>query len=119
MTTFTEAAEFDIAIACSLSNEELRQRGAEFGHLFADAEDVAELPNGYALKFPNRDSWINRVAEMIIAERKCCPFFGFTLAFEPNGGPAWLHLVGPAGVKELIREQMVPAHLNHRRVQID
>jgi hypothetical protein len=119
MTTITEATELDIAIACSLSSEQLKERGAEFGHLFAEAEDVAELPNGYALKFPNRDSWITRAAELIIAERKCCPFFGFTLAFEPDGGPVWLHMVGPAEVKELIREQMVPMHLHHRREQID
>lgn len=72
---------------------------------------MAELPDGYALKFPNRDAWISRAVEPIVAERKCCAFFGFTLAFESSGGPVWLHVVGPGEVKGFIREQVVPGHL--------
>jgi hypothetical protein len=102
---------FDIDVACSLSTPELAERGQEFDRLFADAEDVAELADGYALRFPNRDSWITSAVALIVAERKCCPFFGFTLRFEPNGGPVWLHIVGPGEVKTLIRQQLVPAHL--------
>jgi hypothetical protein len=109
MTTIADDATYDIA--CSLSALERIERGQEFERLFADAEDVSELPDGYALKFPNRDAWIIKAAELITAERKCCPFFGFTLAFEPNGGPVWLHVVGPGEVKAFIREQVVPAHL--------
>jgi hypothetical protein len=111
MTAITDDATFDIDVACSLSAPELVERGQEFERLFADAEDVAELADGYALKFPNRDSWITRAVELVIAERKCCPFFGFTLTFEADGGPVWLHIVGPGEVKTFIREQVVPAHL--------
>ena len=111
MTTTTDDATFDIDIACSLTADELVERGEAFAHLFADAEAVAELATGYALRFPNRDAWIERAVELIIAERTCCPFFSFTLAFEPNGGPVWLHVEGPGQVKAFIREQMVPAHL--------
>lgn len=111
MDTTIDEAPFDIDVACSLSAPEQAERGEEFARLFADAEEVAELPEGYALKFPNRDAWITRAVELIVAERKCCPFFGFTLAFEPGGGPVWLHVVGPGEVKAFIREQVVPAHL--------
>ena len=114
MTT-TNDVGFDIDIACSLSAAEQAKRGDDFAHLFADAEDVAELAEGYALRFPNRDTWITRAEALIVAERKCCPFFGFTLAFEPDGGPVWLHIVGPGAVKAFIREQMVPAHLQASR----
>ena len=111
METIIDQAPFDIDIACSLSVTEQLERGEEFDRLFGDAEDVAELQDGYALRFPNRDAWITRAVELIVAERKCCPFFGFTLAFEPNGGPLWLHIVGPGEVKAFIREQVVPSHL--------
>ena len=109
MTMITDDAAFDIDIACSLSAAEQAERGQEFERLFADAEDVTELPDGYALKFANQDAWITRAVELIIAERKCCPFFGFALAFERNGGSVWLHIVGPGAVKSFIREQVVPA----------
>ncbi len=114
MTTITDDSSFDIDIACSLSATEQVERGGDLEQLLAEAEDVAELPAGYALKFPNRDAWITRAVELIIAERKCCPFFGFTLVFEPDGGPVWLHIAGPGEVKAFIREQVVPSHLRPR-----
>jgi len=90
------------------------ERGQEVERLFADAEDVTELVDGYALKFPNRDAWITQAVAMIIAERTCCPFFGFTLVFDPNNGPVWLHIVGSSEVKAFIRAQLVPSHLSGR-----
>jgi len=114
MTTITDDSTFDIDIACSLSATEQGERGQDLEHLLAEVEEVAELPDGYALKFPNRDSWIIRAVELIIAERKCCPFFGFTLVFEPDAGPVWLHIVGPGEVKAFIREHVVPSHLRPR-----
>jgi hypothetical protein len=109
--TTDQEAPSQIDIACSLTAAELGERREEFGHIIAGAEEVAELEDGYALKFPNRDSWIVQAAQLIVAERKCCPFFGFTLAFEPNGGPVWLHITGPGEVKTLIRERILPSHL--------
>ena len=111
MTTITDDATFDIDVACSLSAAEQAERGQDFERLLVDAEDVAELADGYALKFPNRDRWITRAVELIVAERKCCPFFGFTLAFEPDGGAVWLRIVGPGEVKAFIREQVLPPRL--------
>ena len=74
MITSTDDATSDIDIACSLSAAEQTERGHDFERLLADAEEVAELADGYALTFPNQDSWITRPAELIIAERKCCPY---------------------------------------------
>jgi hypothetical protein len=119
MTVITDGARIDLDIACSLSATERVERGQEFASLFADVEEVAELADGYALKFPNRDAWIMQAAELIVAERKCCSFFGFTLDFEANGGPVWLHVVGPEEVKTLIWELMVPAHLRPTCLPID
>ena len=111
METTIDRDSFDIDIACSLSAAEQAERGQEFERLFADAEAVSELAEGYALRFPNQDGWIARAAELIVAERKCCPFFRFTLDFEQDGGPVWLHVAGPSEVKAFIREQVVPEHL--------
>jgi hypothetical protein len=119
MTEITDGVSIDLDIACGLSATERVERGQEFASLFAGAEEVAELVDGYALKFPNRDAWIMRAVEMIIAERKCCSFFAFTLALEANGGPVWLHVVGPGEVKTLIWELMVPAHLRSTCLPID
>jgi hypothetical protein len=111
MTTQNDLSTFDIDIACSLTAAEQAERGGDFDRLLAGAEGVTELANGYALRFPNRDAWITHAVELVIAERKCCPFFGFTLAFEPDNGPVWLHIEGSGEVKSWIGERMVPRHL--------
>lgn len=113
MTT-SESATFDIDTACSLTAAERAQRNGEFERTLARADGVSELPDGYALRFPNDDTWIEQAVKLVIAERKCCPFFSFTFGFEPNGGPVWLHVCGPAEVKALVRNQMIPIHLQDR-----
>lgn len=52
-----------------------------------------------------------KVAEFIANERLCCPFFGFTVEVEPQGGVLWLHLTGRDGVKSFIQAE-VGAALN-------
>jgi hypothetical protein len=111
MNTINENPTFDIDIACSLAAEEREERGQEWKDLLADAEEVAELAEGYALRFPNRDTWIRQATELIIAERRCCPFFRFSLAFEANEGPVWLHIEGSVELRAFIRKEMVPSHL--------
>jgi hypothetical protein len=114
MDTTVDQSSFDIAIACSLSAAERMARGDEWGQLLAGAEDVIERADGYALRFPNSDAWVSRAVKLIVAERKCCPFFGFALTFDPDGGPIWLQISGPGEVKTYIREQVVPVHLRSR-----
>ena len=41
-----------------------------------------------------------------MTERPCCPFFGFAMEVEPDGGPLWLRLGGPDGVKAFVREEV-------------
>jgi hypothetical protein len=43
-------------------------------------------------------------AEWVSYERKCCPFFTFALEQSADGGPVWLRITGPEGVKVFIRE---------------
>ncbi len=94
----------DLPIACSLPGEEQIARGEMIAEdLFAGADRVDELPDGYAFRFAVTDDRIDRLARFIAAERRCCPFFTFELVFEPAEGPVWLRLRGPEGVKEFIR----------------
>lgn len=71
--------------------------------LFAAAQEVQELSNGYAIRFLNEPGQFIAVARFIENERLCCPFFNFGLEIEPNNGPLWLRLTGGEGVKELLR----------------
>ncbi len=71
--------------------------------LFALAQEVQELPNGYAIRFVNEPGRFMAIAKFIENERLCCPFFNFGLEVEPNSGPLWLRLTGGEGVKEILQ----------------
>lgn len=92
----------EVALACSLTDAEHVTRSAELEELFKSVQQVKELADGYALRFPGSDSWANRLLQFITFERACCPFFTFGLVCEPKLGPIWLHLRGPEGVKGIV-----------------
>jgi len=91
-----------LPIACNLTGAELAQRGEEVADLFQYVQQVQELPDGYAFRFPGDDTWATQALEFIRAERACCPFFTFELVFEPQQGPIWLRMRGAGDVKEFI-----------------
>jgi hypothetical protein len=95
----------DEVIACLLSEREYAIRGEEIaGGLFAGVEEVAELPDGYGFRFAGEGGQVESLLEFIGAERRCCPFLTFELAFEPYGGPLWLRMRGSPQVKTFIAE---------------
>lgn len=87
-------------IACNLTGSERVKRGEEVQSLFQEVEQVRELDDGYAFRFPGDDAWATRLLAFTLTERRCCPFFTFELVFEPNAGPIWVHLRGSAAIKE-------------------
>jgi hypothetical protein len=94
-------------IACRMTPEAQRARQQELDDdLFSGTDQVRELDNGYAFRFPGSADWIDRITRFIKVERDCCPFFTFELAFGPDQGPVWLHLRGPEGTKEFIAQQL-------------
>lgn len=95
----------DEVIACLLSERDyaIRSEGLASG-LFAAVDEVVELPDGYAYRFAGADSPLESLLEFIAAERRCCPFLTFELAFEPHGGPLWLRMRGSPRVKAFIAE---------------
>jgi hypothetical protein len=104
----TAATAEELAIACKLSEAEQALREEELAKdIFSNCQEVAELGDGYAFRFPSDQEWAAKLVEFIGFERKCCPFFTFELAFEPQEGPMWLRLKGPEGVKSLVRQNFV------------
>lgn len=96
----------DIPIACTLTVNERVTRSAEITDLFSGIQQIRELADGYALRFPGTSTWSQRVLDFIQGERSCCLFFTFELTFLPNQGPIWLHIRGPEGVKEMLKSMI-------------
>ncbi len=97
-------------IACKLSEQELAAHERELADaIFSKIEQVEELADGFALRFPGSDEWATRLFEFIVFERVCCPFFTFELLFEANQKAIWLKLRGGEGVKVMIRDGLMPA----------
>jgi hypothetical protein len=91
-------------IACSLTTAELRDREAKLVAQFRSAViEIEDLQEGYAFQFPGDGASIGLVAELIVAERECCPFLTFELVALPNKGPLIVRVTGPDGTKEFVR----------------
>ena len=94
----------DTPIACSLTTAELRDREATLLAEFRSAVvETEELQDGYAFRLSGDRNWIGLIAELIVAERECCPFLTFEAAALPNMGPVIVRVTGPAGTKEFLR----------------
>lgn len=105
MTETTNEEDSTLAIACTLNEQDLAQRSEGAGcELFAFAEQVEELPDGYAWRFSGDGEWHTKLLDFVAAERRCCGFFRIALEFAPNLGPVTLALRGPDGTKEFIAE---------------
>lgn len=94
------------ALACDLTaipSDVREEHVLTAPQLFAAAQEVQDLPNGFAIRFANEPGRIMAIAKFIENERLCCSFFHFGLDIEPNNGPIWLKLTGGEGVKEILQ----------------
>jgi len=108
MTT-TTTPEMGSPFRCDMSAIEPTQRKQHLATavaLFRAVEAIHELPNGYAFRLPNDATVLRWTAEFIMREKLCCPFFGFGVEVEPEGGPLWLRLTGEEGIKPFIRAEI-------------
>lgn len=93
-----------IPILCSLTSSELREREATLLAQFRSVVvETEELQEGYAFRLNGDGKLIGLIAELIVAERECCPFLAFEVAALPNMGAVILRVTGPAGTKEFVR----------------
>jgi hypothetical protein len=93
----------NLPVACTLTTPELREREATLLAQFRAAiVKTEELQDGYAFRIPGDGERIRRVAELIVAERECCPFLVFGVSALPNMGPVTVRVSGPTGTKEFL-----------------
>ena len=67
---------------------------------------MRELPDGYALRLPDEDRMLFKIADFIHDDRLCCPFFHFGLEVEPFGQGIWLTLRGGENIKPFILAEL-------------
>ena len=90
--------------ACSLTTAEFRDREATLLAQFRSAViEIEELREGYAFRLPGDRQLIGLIAELIAAERECCPFLAFEVSALPNMGPVIVRANGPVGTKEFLK----------------
>jgi hypothetical protein len=102
----SESVVSESPIACNLNalDKEQRQRHQSLtAQLRAAVEETRELPDGYSFRLPSDEATIQRMAEWITLERRCCPFLAFGLEAGRENGPLWLSLTGREGVKPFMK----------------
>lgn len=95
-----------LPVACSLTADELRDRGVENAALFARARSVQELADGYRFTFPAGDDDARDLLTFVRAEAACCPFFTFELAFPSPHEVILLSVRGSEDAKDMVRESV-------------
>ena len=71
--------------------------------LLAKRIATLEIEKGYELQYRPEDVSVAEVAEWVVAESKCCPFFDFHIDLEEEGKLVCLRLTGAEGIKQFIR----------------
>lgn len=101
-------ATSDEAFACdltTLSDDERERLSATSTALFAAADAVRALDDGFAVGFravsPQR---LAQLADFVALDRLCCPFLRHAVVVSPHGGPAWLELSAPGATAFLAAE---------------
>lgn len=100
----------EIVIACDLSvftDAERENHMRDAHNLFAEVTEIYERPDGYALRLPDSEGMLGRIAAFINDDRRCCPFIHFGMEVEPQSKAIWLTLKGNAEVKAAIHEELV------------
>jgi hypothetical protein len=73
--------------------------------LMALRRETVELEKGYEFQYSPKEVSLFELAEWVVAEGKCCPFFDFHIDLEREGGLLCLRLTGAEGIKAFIRSE--------------
>ena len=92
-----------LPLVCTLAPETVRtRRAALLPGLLACAAECVAIDDGYRLRFEPASDLLAQIAQVIDAERQCCRFLTFQVTAEPELGPVWLTVSGPAGTREFL-----------------
>ena len=97
-------------IACNLDalTPSERARRSELAvNIQAHTAALEEFASGYRIQLPNDPALCEQALELILLERRCCPFLSLELAFAPGEGHVYLQMGGPPAVKRFLRESGV------------
>lgn len=83
-------------IGCTLEGDAQAERHEALQTLFSQAAERQDLPEGVRYRFAGSDSTLAALFGLIAAERTCCSSLHMTLRVEPQAGPLWLEITGPA-----------------------
>jgi len=89
----------------ALNAEERKRHAALTEKLLAKRREVVETEKGYEFQFVPEDVSVAEVAEWVVAESKCCPFFEFHIDLEKQGRLVCLRLTGGKNIKAFIRSE--------------
>ena len=93
----------ELPIACTLTPEALQtRREGLLTDLVRRALRREDLTDGLRLEFAPFGDTLALIARVVEAERHCCRFLRFGITVEPDGGPVFLELTGPAGTRDFI-----------------
>lgn len=73
--------------------------------LMAERKEIVEMPNGYEFQFSPKNVTVAELADWVVEESKCCPFFDFHIDLENEGTLICLRLTGEEGIKQFIRAE--------------
>ncbi len=73
--------------------------------LMAARKETVEIEKGYEFQFSPQDVTLAELADWVVAESKCCPFFDFHMDLENEGKLICLRLTGEEGIKQFIRAE--------------
>jgi hypothetical protein len=96
-------------IACQLSvfsaDERLRYSGLR-ARIDAAVTSVVEITRGFEFRLPGNDFTLALVAEWIALERRCCPFFEFTVSVAGSDASIRVALTGSLEVKQFLESEL-------------
>ena len=74
--------------------------------LMAVRKETVEWEKGYEFQYSPKDVSLSELAEWVVAEGKCCPFFDFHIDLEQEGALLCWRLTGAEGIKAFIRAEL-------------
>ena len=101
MTSANDATD-GCSVACSLPDAAQTERLAELmKELLGRVQGIAEIADGYRLRFAGDTSTRTEIDAFIAFERECCGFMTYTVV-DTRDGEVALELTGPQGTKEFL-----------------
>ena len=102
--TMTTASKF-YCNTKALTPEERTHQKELTDKLITSRKKIVETEKGYEFQYSPSTVPLAELADWVVAEGKCCPFFDFHIDLEREGKLLCLRLTGEEGIKPFIRSE--------------